>query len=560
MDKWLATDSGSRGDGRDAARPKAQWAFYPFLFAMFPALFLFAYNIEEVSLAVLPLPLAASLALTALFWLPARLLLRERQKAGLLAFVFTFMFFSFGHVLSSLFPRIARKAMYAPMWTLWAWGLLFLALAIWIIRGRRSLNTVTTGLNIFVVILLVFPLWQIVSFHLLPNHSFVPRARDEAEDRRLVGQTVIPRDQLPDIYYLIFDRYASRKNLLQFYDFDNSPFYSRLRGQGFFVADRSNCNHVRTYLSLCSSLNMDYVPDLVGPLPVRKRVIYGMLQNSRVLRLVKALGYRYIHLGSWYEPTKVNRFADINYPGARMNDLAQDFTLKFLNITALAPLRLSQYSHRESVLKKFRELAQVVGRPGPKFVFLHMLVPHSPFIFGANGEILSVDDLEKRPVEQKYVDQIRHLNHRIEGLIAAIRSHAKIPPLIIIQSDEGATTAELPVNRMARFSKKRRPFIKTLIAYGILNAYFFPGIDQSVFFDSLSPVNTFRLLFNSYFGTHYPLLPDISFYEQDTRDKVLGFTEVPSSFFERDRQFPSGPSASLPRSPGHRGRKRPESR
>ncbi len=526
MNKSSLPDATSLSGNRAPRR-----AFYPFLFAMFPALFLFAYNIEEVNLAVLPVPLAASLILTALFWLPARLLLRDRQKAGLLAFIFTFMFFSYGHVLSGLFPKVVRKAIYAPMWTLWAWGILFLALAVWIIRRQRSLNTLTMGLNVFVGVLLIFPLWQIASYHLRPDHSFTSRVRDEAEDRKLMSQKVIPRDKLPDIYYLIFDRYANKENLLQFYDYDNSPFYSLLKGKGFFIADKCSSNHVRTYLSLCSSMNMDYMPDLLGKVPVQKRVIYRMLQNNRVLRLVKGLGYTYIHLGSWYEPTKVNRFADINYAGARMTDLAQDFTLKFLNITALAPLGLSQYSHRDGVLKKFQELSQVVERPGPKFVFLHMLVPHSPFIFGANGEALSLEDLEKRSLEQKYVDQIRYLNRRIEELIDAIMSHAKIAPVIIIQSDEGPAQSEFPVNHLALFKKKLIPFIKNSIEFGILNAYFFPGKDRSIFYDSISPVNTFRLLFNSYFGTHYPILPDISYNAKETRDQVLEFKARPNAFF-----------------------------
>ncbi|MBE0664941.1 MAG: sulfatase-like hydrolase/transferase, partial [Candidatus Aminicenantes bacterium] len=460
------------------------------------------------------------------------------------------------HVLTGLFPKIVRKAVYAPMWTLWAWGLLFLVLVLLVIRCRCGLNTLTGLLNVFVTVLLVFSLWQIASFYLLPNHPFTPRVRDEAEDRNLMQQRVIPRDKLPDIYYLIFDRYASKKNLMQFYDYDNTPFYSLLQEKEFFVAERSNSNHIRTYLSLCSSLNMDYMPDLLGKLPVQKRVIYRMLQNNRILRLLKALGYTYIHLGSWYEPTKVNHFADINYPGAKLSDLAQDFTLKFLNITALAPLGLSKYSHRKSVLNKFRELFQVSERPGPKFVFLHMLVPHSPFVFGPNGETLRTGDLVKRTVEQKYVDQIRYLNRRIEELVNAIMAHAKISPIIIIQSDEGPSKSESPVNHLAKFKKKRRPFIKNLMGFGILNAYFFPGKDRSIFYDSISPVNTFRLLFNSYFGTHYTILPDISFNAKETRDKVLEFKVVPNSFFAANMRVRSGKAVNRRRAAGLNGRKK----
>ncbi len=45
----------------------------------------------------------------------------------------------------------------------------------------------------------------------------------------------------------------------------------------------------------------------------------------------------------------------------------------------------------------------------------------------------------------------------------------------------------------------------------ILNAYYLPGFDQSKLYKSVSPVNSFRLVFNHYFGTKYPLLEDETF-------------------------------------------------
>jgi hypothetical protein len=31
-------------------------------------------------------------------------------------------------------------------------------------------------------------------------------------------------------------------------------------------------------------------------------------------------------------------------------------------------------------------------------------------------------------------------------------------------------------------------------------------------YETISPVNTFRVIFNAYFGTDYEILPDISYY------------------------------------------------
>ena len=46
---------------------------------------------------------------------------------------------------------------------------------------------------------------------------------------------------------------------------------------------------------------------------------------------------------------------------------------------------------------------------------------------------------------------------------------------------------------------------------GILNAYYLPGVDSSLLYPSITPVNSFRLAFDLYFGTHLGLLPDVSY-------------------------------------------------
>jgi hypothetical protein len=45
----------------------------------------------------------------------------------------------------------------------------------------------------------------------------------------------------------------------------------------------------------------------------------------------------------------------------------------------------------------------------------------------------------------------------------------------------------------------------------ILNAYYLPGVDSDLIYPSISPVNTFRLILNTYFGADLPLLPDESY-------------------------------------------------
>jgi hypothetical protein len=47
---------------------------------------------------------------------------------------------------------------------------------------------------------------------------------------------------------------------------------------------------------------------------------------------------------------------------------------------------------------------------------------------------------------------------------------------------------------------------------GILNVYYFPDQDYTALYPAISPVNTFRVVLNQYFGADYPLLPDRHFF------------------------------------------------
>lgn len=49
----------------------------------------------------------------------------------------------------------------------------------------------------------------------------------------------------------------------------------------------------------------------------------------------------------------------------------------------------------------------------------------------------------------------------------------------------------------------------------ILNAFYLPGVDASVLYDSISPVNTFRVVLDLYFGTGYGLIDDRSYFSND---------------------------------------------
>ncbi|MBN1223368.1 MAG: hypothetical protein JXB23_08965 [Candidatus Aminicenantes bacterium] len=501
---------------------KQKRAFYHLLYTLFPVLFLYAYNIEEVLLQVIYIPLVVSLLGALLIWGIWLLLMKNGHKAALLTFLCLFLFFSFGYFRNIIKGVLPVSNRLPPLIFPVSWGLLFGFLGYLAVRTRRDLGRFTTAANLAMTILILIPVAQIALFNLTPVRMTEPD-NPIPDALSLSHNLEAPEPGFPDIYYLIFDRYANSKILEEYYDFDNREFLDAMKAQGFYIAGNSRCNYPRSYLSISSSLNMQYHNHLVKEGPIRKRAIYSLLKDHKVFRLLKSLGYKYYQFGSWWEATKYNENADFIYRGAESIDLNQDFIMQLMKTTLLGPFTAKTAMAdiiRASVWATFAKLAEMPDEEGPKFVFLHILLPHSPFLFEADGSVLEPLVRKRRTIKKNYVNQLKFTNSRILELVAVLLEKSKKPPIIIIQSDEGPTKKEFSFGGMTNIKQPERAEIMTRIRCRILNMYYLPGVDRKDLYASISPVNSFRLIFNLYFGADFPLLEDNTYFGEADK-KIL---------------------------------------
>ena len=158
-------------------------------------------------------------------------------------------------------------------------------------------------------------------------------------------------------------------------------------------------------------------------------------------------------------------------------------------------------------------LPEVSDLEGPKFVYAHLLAPHPPFLFGPGGEAVNPNhryDLwldgggfserpggSRRAYADLYLGQVEFLNRRIKSIVTEILGRADQPPIIILQSDHGSVHSPWIPERTDQAAG---------IRFGILNALHLPGVETARLPDTLTPVNTFRIIFNEYFGARYELL------------------------------------------------------
>ncbi len=217
---------------------------HPLLIALYPAVFLWSNNVENLSLSAGPLDLMVSMGIPVVFALVAVLflgfILRDRKKAGLVVALFLLLFFSYGRILelSADFGHIRHR------YLLLASGGLFAAGVYWSIATRVDLRNITSFLNAAAIVLVAISLVNILAY------SFRSETPSIGE---VVDKSVRPTDlgTLPDIYYIILDAYASSQNLKGNFGFDNQQFTDFLTEKGFYIAPESPTptTPTRPYLS-----------------------------------------------------------------------------------------------------------------------------------------------------------------------------------------------------------------------------------------------------------------------------------------------------------------------
>jgi hypothetical protein len=417
---------------------------------------------------------------------------------------------------------------------------------IWLILKRvRRFSDLSRLLNLVSVGTLVLPVVSLLNFALQSN-SDLGSLGFQYKD---IEQAQLPTDiELPDIYYIILDGYAREDVLMELYDYDNSDFLDFLEDEGFYVAEESRSNYNQTDLSLASSLNMtylDFIPETRGTNAINRLPLAELIEENRVIDFLKSYDYQVISFNTGYGPTVINS-ADIFWDSASDDDVLskENRTGIFLNSFESLLLRSSAAilimdtsiigkelglipaevedplytSHRHRILYNLSKLKEVPALEGNYFVYVHIIAPHPPFVFGSKGQWVTPPGSYTLKREGKfftgppeeyingYRSQLIYLNTVLIETLTAILQQSDSPPMIILQADHGPG-AYLDQESNENSNLKER--------ISILNGYYFPDQDISGLYPNISPVNTFRIVFNRIFKTNFELLEDKSYFSTD---------------------------------------------
>jgi hypothetical protein len=314
---------------------------------------------------------------------------------------------------------------------------------------------------------------------------------------------------------IIPDDYVRLDVLRRYFHYDDAAFVRELRRRGFVVSPRSVSPYSDSESNIASTLNLDYLsrfPRVLGASSQDVRPLKRVIADNRASRLLKPLGYRYVHLDT-DEVTFAGGNPDISPlapPDSFMNLWLRKSVLRRVGGALGFDQAARDARYRDSVRSVFAKLATVPRSPGPKFVVFHTLLPHDPYVFRANGRPVTVAnrsdvDLASAAGRRNYVQQLRDLNRRLLESIDRIVAGSRTPPVIVLQSDEGFSANPDTFGEAAM----RAIRVKGLTAFRL------PGGGPTDVPRPPNAVNTLRYVFNRYLGTHYPLLRSASYPEGD---------------------------------------------
>ncbi len=416
-------------------------------------------------------------------------LLRDPAKAVAVATLAMAWFCSFGALHDTLIGLEGKVLPFTSVRMRYTLAGSFMALtvaALFVGRTRRPLARLHRVMNLAGALLVLFALPGLIrrslAFSALP--ALAPAA-----------QRVVSADR-PDVFFMVLDSYTSSESLLKHWRFDNSPFERELRKRGLQVLPEARSNYRTTQTTIGSMFLMNYLQPAqdAKSWPDEKSLTH-LIQNGRVPAIFRSLGYKIVNL-SLFDVGATRR----HYTFLFQNHNSISGLLRHTAWPRFAAARANMGLWQEIAdinLGIFDVLAKMPPTdPGrPAFVYAHVMMPHPPFCFDHTGRRIGNYlplDLSER--QAAYLEQLRYANELVLATLDQILARSPKRPVIILQGDHGYRFIAEPVGTEECFT--------------ILNAISLPdGIAVPVP-PGLTPVNTFRFIFNACFGTSYPLLED----------------------------------------------------
>jgi hypothetical protein len=437
-------------------------------------------------------------------------LLQNSSKAFLYLILLTAVLLFFG-AAQDLIKTLPLTAFFKKYRFLLGFVLLIVVASfIFLKKAKKDFSSISKFIQITISILVIWELGHVV-VNLLSGKANENILFEKTQKESLSAASTSTNP--PNIYFIVFDAFTSSRCLREEFGYGSTELDSFLYNKGFYVVTNSKSNYPITPYSIASTLNFSYLADsLHNQEFTAKNMLQGItsVSQNRLIPYLEAKGYKIINHSVFnfdkypalsktlFHDLPGNVFVQQTLPGRFNKDIMWNFTYSEKDhATKLKFLQAYVYDK----LNGLRSAAAEKGT-APKFVYCHLMLPHEPYLFNKDGT-LKLDSPMYRPLSRKkdYLDQVIYTQQVVKEVIKTIFARDTLNKIVVVEGDHGF--------RDFGDSSKISHFFDNL------NAIYFYDKNYGALYDSMTPVNTFRVILNQYFNEKLKYLPDTSIYVYD---------------------------------------------
>ncbi|HUR12798.1 MAG TPA: sulfatase-like hydrolase/transferase [Flavitalea sp.] len=433
-------------------------------------------------------------AFAAAVFLLSRLAFKNNRKAALMTTAWIALYLFFGAVFDFIKAHSPIKLLYRYVFLGPLFILLLVALFVYLKKSKREIYQITLFLNLLFLIYILVDLGQAAWMNTRPREYKLAMYNFGSMNKFKIPDSCAK----PDIYFLLFDEYASSISLKEKYNFINN-LDTFLLARKFSIQKHSTSNYNYTPFSMSSTLNMKFLDWLNVEKGITRddflKTNIAIAQNE-VISFFGHNGYQIVNYSMFdlvsapsiikqeFLPVKTKMITE----GTLFSRLYKDFEWVFVEIRHI--------DNNELFIRKVKE-ASASKHKLPQFIYAHFYMPHEPFFFDKNGRrkddetVMAEYKIRSIPA---YLEYLQYTNTRIRELIDTILLNTNSSATIILASDHGFRSVTTLPHPKFHFQN--------------LNAIYFPSGKYDKLYDSLSNVNLFRVVLNSLYDQHLPLLKD----------------------------------------------------
>ncbi|WP_315820698.1 sulfatase-like hydrolase/transferase [Paraflavitalea speifideaquila] len=314
----------------------------------------------------------------------------------------------------------------------------------------------------------------------------------------------------PPVFLILLDEYMGSAAQLSYFKHNNQLFDDSLQQEGFHLLKQTRSNYPYTIYSMSSVLGMDYldIDNIHGRNRDAYKLAVGNIKSNAVCNYFSNLGYSINNYSPFDLKQKARGYTtfllanDLNLLSSETMwsrlepDLLNRIAHMGLMHSWVRKIEDDYFNVNEKMMNRVLDDAVHKGSQ-PGFHYVHLMMPHNPYLTDSTGRRTVPYALRKgitlEEADQDYLQYLIYTNKRIMRFIRTLKEHTNGKAAILLMSDHGFRGA----------IRKSRELV-----YHNLNAVYLPDGNYAGWYDGMTNVNQFRVLFNTLFHQQMPMLKD----------------------------------------------------